>query len=158
MLRLISKIYSLFIVAQIASIELSNAFHNNPLRRYGLLLLTIPVIYHLIQDLFFKNKTAKNKALKIYSLVYIFFYVLWCLFDIIYYALHMGHISGYMAYMLYLAGMLFIAPLLYSFTKNLFPESKAPIFICIAYIILIFLLSALPGGLNESGFYDINPD
>ena len=158
MLRLISKIYSLFIVAQIASIELSNAFHSNPLRRYGLLLLTIPVIYHLIQDLFFKNKTAKNKALKIYSLVYIFFYVLWCLFDIIYYALHMGHISGYMAYMLYLAGMLFLAPLLYSFTKNLFPESKAPIFIFIAYIILIFLLSALPEGLNESDFYDINPD
>ena len=99
MLRIISKIYSLLIVTQIVSFEMVDAIHNNPFRRYGLILLTIPVIYHLIQELFFKNKSAENNTLKIYSFVYICFYALWCLFDIIYLIFTMGGISGYMAIM-----------------------------------------------------------
>ena len=158
MLRIISKIYSLLIFAQIVSFELLDATHNSPFRRFGLVLLTIPVIYHLIQDLFFKNKSTENNTLKIYSLVYICFYVLWCLFDIIYYTFTMGSISGYMAIMLYATGMLFLAPVLYSFAKNLFPKSKVPLYILIAYVVLIFVAFVLPGELNERGFYDTISD
>ena len=158
MLRIISKIYSLLIFAQIVSFELLDATHNNPFRRFGLVLLTIPVIYHLIQDLFFKNKSTEKNTLKIYSLVYICFYVLWCLFDIIYYTFTMGSISGYMAIMLYATGMLFLAPVLYSFAKNLFPKSKVPLYILIAYVVLTFVAFILPGELNERGFYDTISD
>ena len=154
MLRIISKIYSLLIFAQIVSFELLDAIHNNPFRRIGLILMTIPVIYHLIQELFFKNKSAENNNLKIYSFAYICLYVLWCLFDIIYYTFTMGSISGYMAIMLYATGMLFLAPVLCSFAKNLFPKSKVPLYIFIAYVVLIFVAFVLPGELNERGFYD----
>ena len=158
MLRIISKTYSLLIITQIAVFELLDAIHNNPLRRYGLILLTIPVIYHLIQELFFKNKSAENNTLKIYSFVYICFYALWCLFEIIYLIFTMGSISGYMAIMLYATGMLFLAPVLYSFAKNLFPKSKVPLYIFIAYVVLIFVVFVLPGELNERGFYDTISD
>ena len=158
MFRIISKIYSLLIFAQIVSFELIDAIHNNPFRRYGVLLLTIPVIYHLIQELFFKNKSAENNTLKIYSFVYICFYALWCLFDIIYHIFAMGNISGYMAIMLYATGMLFLAPVLYSFAKNLFPKSKVPLYILIAYVVLVFVAFVLPGELNERGFYDTISD
>ena len=158
MLRIISKIYSLLIFAQIVSFELLDATHNNPFRRFSLVFLTIPVIYHLIQDLFFKNKSTENNALKIYSLAYICFYVLWCLFDIIYYTFTMGSISGYMAIMLYATGMLFLAPVLYSFAKNLFPKSKVPLYILIVYVVLTFGASFLPEVLNERGFYDTISD
>ena len=158
MLRIISKIYSLLIFAQIVSFELLDAIHSNPLRRYGLILMTTPVIYHLIQDLVVKNKPDQNKAFKTYSFAYVCFYVLWCLADIIYFALNMGHVSGYMAYMLYLTGMLLLAPVLYSFAKNIFLISKIPRYIFIAYVVLILILSPIPGELNERGFYDIIPD
>ena len=158
MLRIISKIYSLLIVTQIVSFEMVDAIHNNPFRRYGLILLTIPVIYHLIQELFFKNKSAENNTLKIYSFVYICFYALWCLFEIIYLIFAMGGISGYMAIMLYATGMLFLAPVLYSFAKNLFPKSKVPLYILIAYVVLVFVAFVLPGELNERGFYDTISD
>ena len=158
MLRIISKTYSLLIFAQIVSFEMVDAIHNNPLRRFGLILLTIPVIYHLVQELFFKNKSAENNNLKIYSFAYICLYVLWCLFDIIYYTFTMGSISGYMGIMLYATGMLFLAPVLYSFAKNLFPKSKVPLYILIAYVVLIFVAFVLPGELNERGFYDTISD
>ena len=158
MLRIISKIYSLLIVTQIVSFEMVDAIHNNPFRRYGLILLTIPVIYHLIQELFFKNKSAENNTLKIYSFTYICLYVLWCLFDIIYYTFTMGSISGYMAIMLYATGMLFLAPVLYSFAKNLFPKSKVPLYILIAYVVFVCVAFVLPGELNERGFYDTISD
>ena len=158
MLRIISKIYSLLIFAQIVSFELLDAINNNPLRRYGLILMTIPVIYHLIQELFFKNKSAENNTLKIYSFVYICFYALWCLFDIIYLIFTMGGISGYMAIMLYASAMLFLAPVIYSFAKNLFPKSKVPLYILIAYVVLVFVAFVLPGELNERGFYDTISD
>ena len=158
MLRIISKIYSLLIVTQIVRFELIDAIHNNPFRRYVLVLFTIPVIYHLIQELFFKNKSAENNTLKIYSFVYICFYALWCLFDIIYHIFAMGSISGYMAIMLYASAMLFLAPVIYSFAKNLFPKSKVPLYIFIAYVVLIFVAFVLPGELNERGFYDTISD
>ena len=158
MLRIISKIYSLLIFAQIVSFELLDAINNNSLRRYGLILMTIPVIYHLIQELFFKNKSAENNNLKIYSFAYICLYVLWCLFDIIYYTFTMGSISGYMTIMLYATGMLFLAPVLYSFAKNLFPKSKVPLYILIAYVVFVCVAFVLPGELNERGFYDTISD
>ena len=123
------KIYSIFIIIQIVIIELNNIALNYSLHRFFLVLSIIPVIYHLIQDLFFKNKPDQNKALKIYAFAFVCFYALWCFVDIIYYALNMGHISGYMAYMLYLASMLFLAPVFYIFAKNIFPKSKAPRYI-----------------------------
>ena len=117
-------------------------------------ILAIPVIYHLIQELFLKNKLLQIKALKIYSFACVSFYVLWCLVDIIGFALNMANISGYMAYMLYLNGILFLAPVLYVFTKDIFVKSKAPRYIFIAYVVLIFILFPIPGELNDIGFYD----
>ena len=154
MLSLISKIYSIFIIIQIFIIELNQTASNYSLSRSFLVLLIIPVIYHLMQDLFFKNKPDQNKALKIYAFAYVCFYALWCFIDIIYYALNMGNISGYMAYMLYLTGMLFLAPVLYIFAKNIFHKNKTPRYILIGYIFLILILFPMPGELNESGFYD----
>ena len=152
------KIYSIFIITQIFIIELNHIIPNYPLCRSFLVLLIIPVIYHLIQDLFSKNKPDQNKALKIYAFAYVCFYALWCLVDIIYFALNMGHISGYMAYMLYLTGMLFFAPVLYIFAKNIYLQSKTPQHILIIYIVLIFMLSFIPEQLNETGFYGTIPD
>ena len=85
-------------------------------------------------------------------------YALWCLADIMYYALNMGHISGYMAYMLYLTGMLLLSPVLYIFAKNIFLNNKTSLYIFIAYVVLIFILSAIPEELNERGFYGTTPD
>ena len=147
------KIYSIFIIIQIFIIELSHIISNHSLHRSFLVLLTIPVIYHLIQDLFFEKKRDQNKGLKIYSFAYVCMYALWCLADIMYYALNMGHISGYMAYMLYLASMLFLAPVLYIFAKKIFLNSKTSRYIFIAYMLLICVLSIIPAELNERGFY-----
>ena len=152
------KIYSIFIITQIFIIELNHIIPNYPLCRSFLVLLIIPVIYHLVQGLFFKNKQDKNKVLKIYAFAYVCFYALWCLVDIIYYALNMGHISGYMAYMFYLTGMLFLAPVLYIFAKNIFVKNKTPLYIFIVYVVLIFMLSFIPEDLNERGFYGTIPD
>ena len=148
------KIYSILTIIQILIIELNHIASNYSLSRSLLVLLIIPVIYSLILELFFKNKQDQKKALKIYAFIYVCFYALWCLVDIIYYALNMGHISGYMAYMLYLTGMLFLAPVLYFFAKNIFLKNKTSRYILIAYIALILMLFPIPGELNESGFYD----
>ena len=117
-------------------------------------LLVLPVIYHLIRELFFKKKSAQTTALKIYSFAYVCFYVLWGLVDIILIALNMGHISGYMPYLMYLNGMLFLAPVLYVLAKDIFHKSKKPRYIFIAYVALVFILSPVPEGLNDIGFYD----
>lgn len=148
------KIYSILTIIQILIIELNHIASNYSLSRNLLVLLIIPVIYHLILELFFKNKPNHNKALKIYAFAYVCFYALWCFIDIIYYALNMGNISGYMAYMLYLTGMLFLAPVLFIFAKNIFLKNKTPRYILIAYVVLILMLFPIPGELNESGFYD----
>lgn len=147
------KIYSILTIIQILIIELNHIASNYSLSRSLLVLLIIPVIYHLILELFFKNKQDQNKALKIYAFIYVCFYALWCLLDIMHYALNMGHISGYMAYMLYLTGMLLLSPVLYIFAKNIFPNNKTPLYIFIAYVALIFILSTIPEELNERGFY-----
>ena len=149
------KIYSIFIIIQILIIELNHIASNYSLSRNFLVLLIIPVIYHLILELFFKNKPDHNKALKVYAFAYISFYALWCFVDIVYFAFKMGHISGYMAYMLYLTGMLFLAPVLYIFAKNIFLKNKTPRYILITYIVLIFILFPIPEELNKRGFYDI---
>lgn len=148
------KTYSILTIIQILIIELNHIASNYSLSRSLLVLLIIPVIYSLILELFFKNKQDQKKALKIYAFIYVCFYALWCLVDIIYYALNMGHISGYMAYMLYLTGMLFLAPVLYFFAKNIFLKNKTSRYILIAYIALILMLFPIPGELNKSGFYD----
>jgi len=150
----LGKIYSILTIIQILIIELNHIASNYSLSRSLLVLLIIPVIYSLILELFFKNKQDQKKALKIYAFIYVCFYALWCLVDIIYYALNMGHISGYMAYMLYLTGMLFLAPVLYFFAKNIFLKNKTSRYILIAYIALILMLFPIPGELNKSGFYD----
>ena len=155
MLHLILNIYSLFIVIQLAIIDVNGATFNFTLTRSISIFLIIPVIYYLIKNLFVKTKSDLNRALKIYSFAYVCFYVLWCLADIVYFALNMGHISGYMAYMLYLAGMLCIAPVLYNFADNIFLKSKTPRYIFFAYIVLIFILSFIPEILNKSGFYGV---
>ena len=149
------KIYSIFIIIQILIIELNHIASNYSLSRNLLVLLIIPVIYHLILELFFKNKPDHNKALKVYAFAYVSFYALWCFVDIVYFAFNMGHISGYMAYMLYLTGMLFLAPVLYIFAKNIFLNNKTPRYILITYIVLIFILFPIPEELNKRGFYDI---
>ena len=148
------KIYSILTIIQILIIELNHIASNYSLSRNLLVLLIIPVIYHLMRELFFKNKPDQNKALKIYAFGYVCFYVLWCFVDIVYFAFNMEHISGYMAYMLYLTGMLFLAPVLYIFAKNIFNKNKTPRYILIGYIFLILILFPMPGELNERGFYD----
>ena len=122
MLHIISKTYSLLIFAQIVSFELLDAIHNNPFRRFGLIFLTIPVIYHLIQELFFKSKSAENNNLKIYSFAYICLYVLWCLFDIIYYIYYGRHIwlHGYYA----LCECHVVSCPVYIVSQNLFLKAK----------------------------------
>ena len=129
-------------------------FDHIPLTNLAGILLALPVIYHLIRELFFKNKLAQATALKIYSFAYVCFYVLWGLIDIVGFAFTMGHISGLMAYLLYLNGLLFLAPVLYILAKDIFLKSKAPRYIFIAYVVLLFVLANIPEQLNEKGFYD----
>ena len=117
-------------------------------------LLVLPVIYHLIRELFFKKKSAQTTVIKIYSFAYVCCYVLWGLIDIVGFAFTMGHISGLMAYLLYLNGLLFLAPVLYIVAKDIFLKSKAPRYIFIAYVVLLFVLANIPEQLNEKGFYD----
>tara|TARA_Y200000002_G_scaffold346931_1_gene321814 strand:+ start:324 stop:752 length:429 start_codon:yes stop_codon:yes gene_type:complete len=131
-----------------------HVFDNIPLTDLAMFLLAMPVIYHLVYDLFVKDKSGQNKALKIYSFAYICLYVLWGLIDIVGFAFSMGHISGLMAYLLYLNGLLFLAPVLYILAKDIFPKSKGPRYIFIAYVVLLFILAFIPEQLNEIGFYD----
>jgi len=129
-------------------------FDNMPLIDLFMFLLAMPVIYHLIHELFVKSKSAQNKSLKTYSFAYVIIYALWCLIDIVSFAFTMGNISGLMAYILYLNGVLFLAPVLYVLAKDIFLKSKAPRYIFIAYIVFLFMLAFIPEQLNAIGFYD----
>ena len=129
-------------------------FDNMPLIDLFMFLLAMPVIYHLIHELFVKSKSAQNKNLKTYSFAYVTIYALWCLIDIVSFAFTMGNISGLMAYILYLNGVLFLAPVLYVLAKDIFLKSKAPRYIFIAYIVFLFMLAFIPEQLNAIGFYD----
>ena len=128
-------------------------FENMPLTDLVMFLLVMPVIYHLIHDLFVKGKSAQNKNLKIYSFAYVAIYALWCLIEVVSFAFTMRNISGLMAYILYLNGVLFLAPVLYVLAKDIFLKSKAPRYIFIAYIVFLFMLAFIPEQLNAIGFY-----
>ena len=101
----------------IAGFYLDYFFDNMPLTDLTMFILAVPVIYHLTHDLFVKDKSTQNKALKIYSFAYVCIYVLWCLIDIVGFAFTMGNISGLMAYMLYLSVYCFL-PLCYIFWQK----------------------------------------
>ena len=150
----ILKIYSLIIIFFMVGFYWDHVYDNIPLTDLTMFLLAIPIIFHLIQDLFAKAKPHQNKALKIYSFAYICLYVLWGLIDIVGFAFTMGHISGLMAYLLYLNGLLFLAPVLYILAKDIFLKSKGPRYIFIGYVVLLFMLASIPEQLNEKGFYD----
>jgi len=151
---IILKTYSLLIMILLIDFYQGTIFDYISLTNLAGNLLVLPVIYHLIRELFFKNKSAQATALKIYSFAYVCFYVLWGLVDIILIALNMGHISGYTPYLMYLNGMLFLGPVLYILAKDIFHKSKKPRYIFIAYVVLLFMLAFMPEQLNEIGFYD----
>ena len=128
-------------MASTAIFYLEYTFILMPLRHLVLLLLTVPVIYVLTQDLFSKNELANSKGLKIYAFTYVCCYMLWWLVDMVDYLLH-GAPSDYFLYAAGNIALLVLAPIMYSFAKDIFEHSKAPrniFFITIFFIgVLIF--------------------
>ena len=116
-------------------------FNFAPLRHLVFLLLTMPVIYDLVKDLFGKNKINPNKGLKIYALVLVSFYMLDWLVYMIETQLN-DDPSDYFGYAMGYFSLLLLAPIMYSFAKDIFEHSKAPrniFFITIFFIgVLIF--------------------
>ena len=116
-----------------------NIFIYTPLRNLVFLLLTMPVIYDLAKDLFGKNKSAPNKVIKIYALTLISFYMLGWLVSMIETQLNddpsdfFGYAIGYFA-------LLILAPVMYSFAKDIFVQSKIPRNIFIVVILFIAIL------------------
>jgi len=116
-----------------------NIFIYTPLRNLVFLLLTMPVIYDLAKDLFGKNKSAPNKVIKIYALTLISFYMLGWLVSMIETQLNddpsdfFGYAIGYFA-------LLILAPIMYSFAKDIFVQSKIPRNIFIVVILFIAIL------------------
>ena len=116
-----------------------NIFIYTPLRNLVFLLLTMPVIYDLTKDLFGKNKSATNKGIKIYALTLISFYMLGWLVSMIETQLNddpsdfFGYAIGYFA-------LLILAPVMYSFAKDIFVQSKIPRNIFIVVILFIGIL------------------
>ena len=116
-----------------------NIFIYTPLRNLAFLLLTMPVIYDLAKDLFGKNKSAPNKVIKIYALTLISFYMLGWLVSMIETQLNddpsdfFGYAIGYFA-------LLILAPIMYSFAKDIFVQSKIPRNIFIVVILFIAVL------------------
>ena len=99
----------------------------------------MPVIYDLAKDLFGKNKSAPNKVIKIYALTLISFYMLGWLVSMIETQLNddpsdfFGYAIGYFA-------LLILAPIMYSFAKDIFVQSKIPRNIFIVVILFIAIL------------------
>ena len=116
-----------------------NIFIYTPLRNLVFLLLTMPVIYDLAKDLFGKNKSAPNKVIKIYALTLISFYMLGWLVSMIETQVNddpsdfFGYAIGYFA-------LLILAPVMYSFAKDIFVQSKIPRNIFIVVILFIAIL------------------
>ena len=123
-----------------AAFYLQYTFILMPLRHLVLLLLTMPVIYMLTRDLFSKNKSANNKDLKIYAFIYVSCYMLWWLADMVDYLLH-GDLSEYFLYASGSFSLLILAPIMYSFAKDIFVQSKIPRNIFIVVILLIGILT-----------------
>ncbi len=135
----ILKIYSLLVMVSTAASYLQYAFILMPLRHLVLLLLTMPVIYVLTQDLFSKNKPANSRGLKIYAFTYVCCYMLWWLGDMVGYLLY-GAPSDYFRYAAGCIALLILAPIMYSFAKDIFVQSKAPRNIFITTIFFIGIL------------------
>ena len=122
-----------------AAFYLQYTFILMPLRHLVLLLLTMPVIYALTRDLFSKNISANNKDLKIYAFIYVSCYMLWWLADMVVYLLH-GDPSEYFLYASGSFSLLILAPIMYSFAKDIFVQSKIPRNIFIVVILFIGIL------------------
>ena len=118
-----------------------NIFVYAPLKNLVLFLLTMPVIYDLIKTLFGKNEPNPNKGIKIYALVLISFYMLDWLAYMIETQVN-DDPSDYFGYAMGYFSLLLLAPIMYSFAKDIFEHSKAPrniFFITIFFIgVLIF--------------------
>ena len=116
-----------------------NIFDFAPLRHLVFLLLTMPVIYDLMKDLFGKNKLTPNKGIKIYALVLIGFYML----DWIPYMIETRineDPSDYFGYAMGYFSLLILAPIMYSFAKDIFIQSKIPRNIFIVVVLFIGIL------------------
>ena len=118
-----------------------NIFVYAPLKNLVLFLLTMPVIYDLIKTLFGKNEPNPNKGIKIYALVLISFYMLDWLAYMIETQVN-DDPSDYFGYAMGYFSLLLLAPIMYSFAKDIFEHSKAPrniFFITMFFIgVLIF--------------------
>ena len=118
-----------------------NIFVYAPLKNLVLFLLTMPVIYDLIKTLFGKNEPNPNKGIKIYALVLISFYMLDWLAYMIETQVN-DDPSDYFGYAMGYFSLLLLAPIMYSFAKDIFEHSKAPrniFFISMFFIgVLIF--------------------
>tara|TARA_Y100000994_G_scaffold47861_2_gene37492 strand:- start:1497 stop:1808 length:312 start_codon:yes stop_codon:yes gene_type:complete len=101
----------------------------------------MPVIYDLVKDLFGKNEPNPNKGIKIYALVLVSFYMLDWLAYMIETQLN-DDPSDYFGYAMGYFSLLLLAPIMYSFAKDIFEHSKAPrniFFITMFFIgVLIF--------------------
>ena len=116
-----------------------NIFDFAPLRHLVFLLLTMPVIYDLMKDLFGKNKLTPNKGIKIYALALIGFYML----DWIPYMIETRineDPSDYFGYAMGYFSLLILAPIMYSFAKDIFIQSKIPRNIFIVVVLFIGIL------------------
>ena len=100
-------------------------FNFAPLRHLIFLLLTMPVIYDLIKTLFGKNEPNPNKGIKIYALVLVSFYMLDWLAYMIETQLN-DDPSDYFGYAMGYFSLLLLAPIMFSFAKDIFEHSKAP--------------------------------
>ena len=122
-----------------ASYYWDNIFDYAPLRHLIFLLLTMPVIYDLTKDLFGKHKSPPNKGIKIYALTLISFYMLDWLVSMIKTQLN-DDPSDYFGYAIGYFALLILAPIMYSFAKDIFVQSKIPRNIFIVIILFIGIL------------------
>ena len=119
-----------------------NIFVYAPLKNLVLFLLTMPVIYDLIKTLFGKNEPNPNKGIKIYALVLISFYMLDWLAYMIETQVN-DDPSDYFGYAMGYFSLLLLAPIMYSFAKDIFEHSKAPrnIFFIIMFFIGVLIFA-----------------
>ena len=119
-----------------------NIFVYAHLKNLVLFLLTMPVIYDLIKTLFGKNEPNPNKGIKIYALVLVSFYMLDWLAYMIETQLN-DDPSDYFGYAMGYFSLLLLAPIMYSFAKDIFEHSKAPrnVFFIIMFFIGVLIFA-----------------